>query len=399
MFAVADTDRLVHDAVITADQARIIEARARETMVSLGINAILTLGILFATGGLIVFLANAVAVAVFGALALGIGLAILFGGSELYRMFGTAAALIGAGMLLGGATVELLDTFEDQAGSVMAAGGLVVLGLAAWGFLKAHPALRFVMGAIFLMGLAMHLGGLAILLEQSEVTGFFKALFHLYAACLLVAAGALVDVRFVTALAIVPFAQMLETGTAYWHAVYVFYSPEPTLSILQMAVLVGVCVVLAHRLGERLARHARVLAVMGFVVANLSALVGSLWGDVVGETLWGPGSFSASGLDWEAYEAAREAFLASALAISENVFSILWAVALVAMVFWAAHANQRGLFNASLTFGAIHAYTQFFESFGDEPLAYVIGGLAAIPLAWGMWRFNQVLKRRAEAAP
>lgn len=46
------------------------------------------------------------------------------------------------------------------------------------------------------------------------------------------------------------------------------------------------------------------------------------------------------------------------------------------------------MFNTALTFAAIHAYTQLFESFGDEPLAYVIGGLAAIPLAWGLWRLK-----------
>ncbi len=29
-----------------------------------------------------------------------------------------------------------------------------------------------------------------------------------------------------------------------------------------------------------------------------------------------------------------------------------------------------------------------FENSADEPLAYVIGGLAAIPLAFGLWRLN-----------
>jgi len=41
-----------------------------------------------------------------------------------------------------------------------------------------------------------------------------------------------------------------------------------------------------------------------------------------------------------------------------------------------------------MTFAGIHAYTQVFESFYDEPLAYVVGGLAAIPLAFGLWRLN-----------
>ena len=47
-----------------------------------------------------------------------------------------------------------------------------------------------------------------------------------------------------------------------------------------------------------------------------------------------------------------------------------------------------------MTFGGIHAYTQMFESFGDEPLAWALGGLAAIPLAWGLWRLNQHLAER-----
>ena len=77
---------------------------------------------------------------------------------------------------------------------------------------------------------------------------------------------------------------------------------------------------------------------------------------------------------------------------------MVWAVLLaVCAAFWTAHANRRGLFNATMTFAAIHAYTQMFESYGDEPLAWAIGGLAAIPLAWGMWRLNQHLAVRAEA--
>jgi len=206
----------------------------------------------------------------------------------------------------------------------------------------------------------------------------------------LAAAARALDVRFVTQLATPPFAQALDTGTGYFHAVYVFYSPEPTLSILQMAGLIAACVLLARGLADRHARHLGILAILGFVVANLCALVGSLWGDVVGETLWGPGRYRNAQWDsYDAWRAAREAFEAGATVISANAYSLLWAVALVALVFWAAWRHQRGLLNAGLTFGAIHAYTQFFESFADEPLAYALGGLAAIPLAWGMWRLNR----------
>lgn len=61
--------------------------------------------------------------------------------------------------------------------------------------------------------------------------------------------------------------------------------------------------------------------------------------------------------------------------------------------------NRRGLFNAGMTFAGIHAYTQLFENFGDEPLAYVVGGLAAVPLAWGLWRLDGKLWGEREPAP
>ena len=388
MFAIADTDRLVADSVITPDQASEIEHRARESMVALAINSVLCLGIIAATAGLIFFLASAVAVAVSGTLALVLGLWILSKRSELYAMFGNAAALIGAGMLIGGATLELLEKFEDGAGWVLMLGGLAVLAVTGWRLRAGALTARFVIGSIGLMGLAMHLGGMGLLLEQTETYGLIKALFFLYAALAIGAAGWAIDVRFVTALAIVPFAQMLDTGTFYFHALYAFYSPESTLSIIQMALLIAVSLWLAGRVGERHARHARVLAVLGFIVANMCALVGSLWGDVVGETVWGPDR-RADNLGYEAYQAAREVFVANALVIDDSVYALLWAVALVAMILWAAHRHNRGLLNAGLTFGAIHAYTQFFESFADQPLAYAIGGLAAIPVAWGLWRANR----------
>ncbi|WP_137701148.1 hypothetical protein [Marimonas lutisalis] len=392
MHAVADTETLVADGVITPDQAREIEARARDTMVALAINAILTFGILAATLGFIFWLADALSVAMLGTVLLILGLGILAKGGETFRMFGNAAALIGAGMLIGGAAVELLDKYENAAGPVMTLGGLILVGVFAMAFLRWRGASHFVTGSILLMGFAFHIFGLGFWLAQNDQAGLVKSVFYLYAAAGLAGLGWLVDVRLVTALAIAPFAQMLDTGTAYFHAAYVFYSPEPTLSILQMALLIVVCMVLAAQVPERIARHARILAILGFIIANLCALVGSLWGDAIGETIWGPQIAEFSGQDrWSQFRDAREAFRATAIVISENVYTVLWAIALAAIIAWAAHRAHRGLFNTAMTFAAIHAYTQAFESFGDEPLAYVIGGLAAIPLAWAMWRLNQWL--------
>lgn len=387
MHVVANLNALENDGIITADASRIMRRRSRETMVMLGINAILCGGILAATAGLIFWLASALSVAITGVVFLLAGLFVLLKGKDTYRMFGNAASLIGAGMLVGGAGLELVDKYPDQAGLVMLVLGAVVAVCFAYLSRRYASKIGFVSGAALLMGVVLHLGGVYFGMDQLGINGLPVSLVHLYAAIVIALAGWFVDVRLVTALAIVPFAQVLDTSTAYFHAAYVFRSPESTLSILQLAPIVLGGYLLAYRMNDRSARHSRILATMAFIVANLCALVGSLWGDVVGSHIWGP--LRREFDDWDTYRAASDAFKETAFTISAGMYSVAWAVALIALVFVAAHRNNRALFNTALTFGGIHAYTQLFESFADEPLAWVIGGLAAIPLAWGLWRANQ----------
>lgn len=389
MHAIADTTTLVEDGILTPDQARAIETRSREVMTQLAVNAILCFGIIAATAGFIFWLADALAVAVTGVLMAGGGLLVLSRSGEELRIFGSSATLIGVGMLLGGGALELIGKFEDLAPWVMIPVGALVALLCSWRWRHGGSTTGIVLGAILLMGVSLHLAGIELLVRQDQIGSPQRNLILLYSAVVVGLAGWLVDVRLVTALAIAPFAQMLETGTAYFHAAYVFYSPESTLTIVQMVLLIGLCLWAAARARDRDARHLRVLAVLAFVVANLCALVGSLWGDVVGETIWGPGPYSNDFADWESYRAARDAFRDSALVISDGLYAVLWAIVLAAVIVWAAQRHQRGLFNTGLTFAAIHVYTQLFESFRDEPLAYLLGGLAAIPLAWGVWRLNR----------
>ncbi len=388
MFVVADTDRLVADQIIDPDVASIIHQRARAAMMALVTNSLLLGGITAASLGTVFWLADVLAVALIGALLIAVGLPVLLRQTDTMRFFGNASALIGAGMLMGGGGLKLIEVAPDSAGPILTLAGAAIAGI---GQIRRDWPNRLVANAILLMAGAMHLGGLAFLIAQNDFGGAIPTLFSAYAAAVLVVLGWRSDIRFVTALAIVPFAQMLSTGTGYWHAVYAFYSPEPTLSILQMAALMLAILFIVPRLGEGSARHGRILALMAFIVANLCALVGSLWGDTVGAALWGP-SYGDFG-DYAAYDAARDAWQAHALHLSEGVYSVLWAAALAAMAVWSAATHRRALFNAALTFGTIHAYTQLFESFSAEPFAWMIGGFGAIPLAWGIWKLNQRFER------
>ena len=388
---VVDTGKLVEEDWLTPTQATEIARRSRDTMMALAINTVLCAGIIAATFGLIFWLADAMAVAVAGIIFLMLGAFVLLKGSELYRMLGNASAIIGAGMLIGGAGIELVDKYREIAEPLLILGGALVAALAMFARTKGPSMVSFAAGSVLLMGAALHLTGFALVFE--DVGGWAPVLVNGYAAVLLAIAGTFVNVRLVTALAIVPFAQMLNTSTDYFHAAYVFYSPESTLTILQMAALIALCIWIATRVSDRYGRHAGILAIMAAVVANLAFLVGSLWGDHVGLSFYDLPDWNRD-LEWAENSAIRDAFRAQFFTISEHVYSVIWAVLLAGAAFWAAHANRRGLFNAAMTFGGIHAYTQVFETMGDEPLAYALGGLAAIPLAWGMWRMNQYLATR-----
>jgi len=389
MAVVADLEALVAEGVLTTAQADLLRARSRRAMVAMVANVLLAGGVLAAAGGFVVLLADPLAVAVAGGLFLGAGVAVLSRAGALWRMFGHAAALIGAGMLIGGGVAKALEVLDEGTASLLflvAGAGLALVAAAA--FRQGRPGLGFVAGFLLLAGIGLHLGGAYGLAFAHGVGGLPRMMLHLYAAGLVAGAGWLTDVRLVTALAIAPFAQMLDTSTAYFHAAYVFYSPEPTLSILQMAAAVGLCLWLMRIRSGRDARHAGIFAMLAFVVGNLCFLVGSLWGDTVGDS-WVIAALEYRYHDWEAVWAGRQAFRERALHIPAGVFALVWAAGLAVCAIWAARNHQRGLFNAAMTFGAIHAYTQVFESFGDNPLAWVIGGLAAIPLAWGLWRLNQ----------
>jgi hypothetical protein len=398
MHYLVDTDQLEAEGHLTPGLVHTIKERSRAAMVALGVNTLLAGGITAAAGGFIFWLADTTLVAITGSLFLAIGVMILLRAGPLYRMIGNASGLIGGGMLIGGATLKLLENASTQTAAIVlfSVGAVAALGALAL-FGRDTAKAGFLFGSLTLMFAIMHLIGLYTGLSVIGTGAISAPAGHLYATMVLLALGYILDLRFISALAIVPFAQMLDTSTAYFSAAYVFYSPEPTLSILQMATAMVAALWLVQNRGERIGRHAGIIAIITFIVGNLCFLVGSLFGDVVGQSFLARGDWSDEA-SWQAYQDALAAFEQSTLVVSAGTYSVIWAMALVAMVAYAAFRNRRGMFNTALTFAAVHAYTQLFESFGDQPLAYVVGGLAAVPLAWGMWRINDHFRASFPAA-
>ena len=397
---VVQTEALVDEGVLNPEQATIIAARSRDAMLTLIVNAVLCGGIIAASLGFVFWIADALGVALLGLAFATLGVTVLIKGQNLYRMLGHAATLVGTGMLFSGAGFELVDKYPDVAGWAMLSLGALGATAAGWAFHRGPSAIRFSTGAVTLMGVALHLAGLLVLVLDHDVTGLAVALSHAYATALIAAAGAFVNVRLVTALAIVPFAQMLDTGTAYFHAAYVFYSPEPTLTILQMGQLSDLWPGPRSACRVGIGRHADIFGILAAVTGSLAFLVGSLWGDSIGLSYFrteAP-SWNDYGQDWQAYNDAYRTWEATFFHISEHVFTVVFALILIAGAWTAAAHHRRGLFNTAVTFLGIHAYTQVFETFSDEPMVYALGGLAAIPLAWVMWRLNRYMFAPANVA-
>jgi len=131
-------------------------------------------------------------------------------------MFGTASALIGAGMLTGGASIEILDGLGEQTGGLVLIGlGALGAALAAYFFKNGTERTSFLSGIILLMTGAMHLGGLYLWAGAAELGEVAVPLVHFYVAAATLAMGMFIDVRLITALAIIPFAQMLDTTCVF----------------------------------------------------------------------------------------------------------------------------------------------------------------------------------------
>ncbi|MDF1715791.1 MAG: hypothetical protein P1U75_03810 [Antarcticimicrobium sp.] len=397
----ADTDVLVREGVLSPAQADEIARRAREDMMAFAVNIVLFAGILAVIGGLAAFLEDMAQITALGAVVMLAGAVALLRAPETYRLLSNATAVIGAVLLVGGAVGWGVQA-SGSAGIAAVLG--LPIGLGAYAVWRRGPGrLRFLAGWLTCLGVAAHLTGML-----SEPLGAFLAgvppwiLYH-YAAAVLILCGVALDIRLVSALSIPMLAVALSSRSFYQTGTYGLAIYESTLTVLQMALLAGLCLWLIRSQPDRIGRHAVILGRLAFIWMNMAFWIGSLWGDRVGYHLWGPrwSDFSADP-GWRAddsavaaYEAARAAFQADATVISSDAYALVWAVVILGVGLWAAMATRRAVFNTAVTFGAIHLYTQYFERLEAAAGTVVVAGLIAIALAYGAWRLNGWIRDRA----
>jgi len=179
-----------------------------------------------------------------------------------------------------------------------------------------------------------------------------------------------------TVLAVLAASACLGAKAGYAHAMYSLAIFEPTLTIVLFSALAFAAYQASKRLPADYERIALAAARTAILLVNFGFWIGSLWGDPL---------FLLSRMAGKARAAPR----LEDVVIPHTVFSIAWAVVLIAAALWAMRINRRWLVNVAAIFGAIHFYTQWFETLGATPVSVLLGGLMMLAIALALWAFNR----------
>jgi iron complex transport system permease protein len=267
-------------------------------------------------------------------------------GTNILFAFGAVAVALGIGVLL--PSVETVIAL----GVVMLLLGLA-LTLAREARWTVFAQIMTTIGALGVAGGILYLSNNTLWVSLALALGL----------CL--AAGAAAS-GLLAALSVLLLAVALGSGTAYWHAMYFIGVPFPVLTIVVLGGLATALVPISKLLPPSLERVAIIAARTAVLLVNVAFLVGSLFGDPV--VNWPP-----------------------------LVFTIAWAVLLIGVGIWGVLADRRWVVNTAAVFGAIHFYTQWFETLGAQPLSILGGGLLLIAFGFLLARFNNWIGRRRSA--
>jgi hypothetical protein len=274
-------------------------------------------------------------------LLVGFGVMAVAAGIAALTRSATAAALIGLLLLLAGIFIKQKNGSEWRVLATM----LLITGALLFG------------GAVFATGRG-----------QTET---FLTVAAVYAVV-----GWLANSGLLFALATLVLGGLVGAGTAYGHAMYAFWTKNPLLTIAFFSGLAVLAWWLSRMLPAAKRRLLEIAARTAVFMVMLGFWIGSLWGD---RTF---GHYSPQSHKFEG------------VMIPASVFSIAWALALAAVIWWGWKHNRRWLVNTAAVFAGIHFYTQMFEYFRFNPTSLLIGGLLALAFALGLVRLNRVMEER-----
>ena len=326
MKIVLDITKLVEDGELSPEQAEKLKNLAARETGALGINILLSLGVVAIAGGFLALAPSAATMLVLGVALVASGLALKQYWQEHWGLLGTANLMVGA---------------------LTASGGLIIL-----------------------------LGG--------SVGAFALVALIVLALGILARSGLLIGISPLV------LASVLGSSTGYLHASYMLVVREATVTIIVFALLAWGTFFLSKRLPAAYERLALIYSRMSLILVNFGFWVGSLWGDYPGESWVQSQIYEDPATFRESYQQ-LEAWRESAVFISDVMFSVLWALALIAVGAWGVKRNRRFVVNTAAVFGSILLYTQWFERLGATPVTVIFGGIVVVGIALGLRKYNRLV--------
>jgi hypothetical protein len=153
---------------------------------------------------------------------------------------------------------------------------------------------------------------------------------------------------------------------------------EPLVTVVLFSALALALYLVSQRVQADYERVSLAAARMSLVLVNFGFWIGSLWGDRLRLYRYIVYNDPQGGPD----------FTAAGAVIPPYVFSIAWALALIAAGIWGVRAGRRWVVNLAAVFGGIHFYTQWFERLGANAFSVLAGGLLLIAIAFALRAFN-----------
>lgn len=280
--------------------------------------------------------------------------------------------LIGFGVIAvaSGVVTLLLTMFEFKPLPVVIFGAAVLaIGIALT--LARQASTELIASILTVIG-ALSFAGALIVYENGSLRAAI-AITLVFATSALIARSSLL-----MGLAVLSLAGCLGARTGYMHAMYSLSIQEPTVTIVLFSALALGAYIASKRLTADYERLAITAARVSVFLVNFGFWIGSLWGDrLTMLRRMGPDPVATA-------RAARQA-----VAIPDYAFSIVWALALLAIGIWGARENRRWVVNIAAVFGGIHFYTQWFAILGANALSVLGGGILILATAMALYRYNK----------
>ena len=222
-----------------------------------------------------------------------------------------------------------------------------------------QPARWKVLAAVSTLEGALLLGGGIITIAEGSSGSF------LLVTAIFILAGSAARSGLLVSLAILALSSSIGARTGYSHASYFLGVEEPGLTVALFSIIAIATYQVSKLLPHDFSRLAIIASRTSVFMVNFGFWIGSLWGDRDSERK---------------------------VIVSDNLFIIGWALALLVTGIWGASRNRRWVVNSAAVFGGMHFYTQWFEHLGASPGSIIAAGVLAIGGAVALRSLNSRLR-------